>query len=98
MPLLGLNLPKVFANLLIIVVIFFMCGVLRMVKKALGYAVYEFSTRMNNLMVIEGKRLIYCERKILLEELNLKQMDVNDTLVAQTDAVSRSVHPPQNRV
>lgn len=80
-PLLGLNLPKVFANLLIIVVLFFMCGVHKRVKKALGYPVYEFSTRLNNLMVIEGKRIIETERKVLLEDLELKNLDVNETLV-----------------
>ena len=59
-----------------------MFGVHKKVKKALGYPIYEFSTRMNNLMVIEGKKLIMTERKVLLEDLALKHMDVNDTLVA----------------
>lgn len=96
-PLLGLPLPKVFANLLIIVVIFFMCGILRKIKKLLGYPVYEFSTRMNNLMVIEGKKIISAERKTLLEEIALKSIDLDDTLVCSTDLVSYQVHSVQDR-
>lgn len=80
-PLLGLNLPRVFANLLIIVVIFFLCGIYKHMRKLFGLPVMEFSTRMNNLMVIEGKRLIQIESKQLIEELDLKNIDLTDTLV-----------------
>lgn len=59
-----------------------MCGVYKTLRKALGYPVFEFSTRMSNMMVMEGKRIIRAERKHLQEEFILGHVDLAESLVA----------------
>lgn len=80
-PLIGYDLPIIFANLLVFVVLIFVLGVHKQIKKLLGIPTYEYNSKMNNLMCKEGKKLIVQEKPIIFSKMTGKRLDMKMTLV-----------------